>query len=100
MRPLKSYNESFLSQDKEMKSADGQTVDLDSMSPEDLHFRFGESWRVEMKDSKFRYSRGESYATYYQPQFRPVFEMPAESSPLAMKLCGDNKVVWDHSNIT
>ena len=75
-----------------MKSADGKTVDLDSMSPEELHFGFGETWRVEMKDSKFLYSRGENYATYYQPQFRPVFQMPAESSPIAKKLCGGNKV--------
>ncbi len=75
-----------------MKSADGNTVDLDSMSPEELHFGFGETWRVKMNDSKFHYSNGESYATYYQPKFRPVFEMPVESNPLAKKLCGENKV--------
>jgi len=75
-----------------MKSADGKTVDLDSMSPEELHFGFGETWRVKIDDSEFLYSGGETFYTYYQPQFRPVFEMPAESSPLAKKLCGANKV--------
>ena len=65
--------------------------DLQDSDLKNIHFNFGEMWRVSENDSKFIYKRGESYMTYFQPKYQPYFLVPSSNSEAEL-FCGGNQV--------
>jgi hypothetical protein len=65
-----------------------------------IHYDFGMQWLVSENDSLFAYSSGQSYASYYDPQFQPNFQLPDVSTLSAevLEVCGGSTACsYDYS---
>ncbi|XP_013384885.1 protein mesh [Lingula anatina] len=60
--------------DDDLQSRDGNILDSEA-SLEDIHYKFGETWRTEEQFSLFTYGIGESHGSHQNASFRPIFEL-------------------------
>ncbi|XP_013393861.1 sushi domain-containing protein 2-like [Lingula anatina] len=63
-------------------------------SLEDIHYKFGETWRISETSSLFTYGIGENYASHQNESFEPMFEPPKlENETLQTQMeavCGES----------
>ncbi|XP_033127113.1 sushi domain-containing protein 2-like [Anneissia japonica] len=74
----------------DLQTPDGDYLPSNS-SIRDIHYDFGEKWRIAIEDSVFYYGTGTDYKTYSHPNFVPWFEQPNNiDQALVFAVCGDN----------
>jgi hypothetical protein len=85
----------------DLQTPDGLFLNSNS-SLSDIHFKFGEKWRIRSTETFFTYNRGESYSTFDHPEFTPTFYEPDPQSfsKEIQDVCGDSKSCYFDYSVT
>ncbi|VDI51850.1 Hypothetical predicted protein [Mytilus galloprovincialis] len=82
--------------ENELVSRDGHLINSNS-STEDIHNRFGLSWRTLENESLFTYPNGRSHDSYQNHNFRPVIDIPQNIDPVIISDCRNNtECIYDY----
>ncbi|XP_071951342.1 sushi domain-containing protein 2-like [Antedon mediterranea] len=81
----------------DLRTPNGDIIPSNS-SLQDIHYDFGEKWRIDSEDSILYYVAGTDYSTYYKPNFVPWFEAPDNiDQEEVTRVCGDNiECIFDY----